>query len=380
MTSPFPVKRMLHAFATCTTSGPQVRTATLVRHFGTRFDHLLTSTDGILQDLSWWPENVPLQVLHHDLKKRSVLRNVFRISRILNQIKPDVLLTYNWGSLEWAVANMAVGVPHIHFEDGFGCDEMNGQFLRRILFRRLALLGTDRVVVPSSTLYRICSDIWRLDASRVTHIPNGVDCLRFSRRRGQPQGQPIASPPESPGRHDPIVIGTVAELRPEKNLSRLLHVFSRVHDAFPARLIIAGNGPDRGELENLVAKLGLGADVDFLGHVVRPETVLAKLDIYAITSNTEQMPLSVLEAMAHGLPVLGVDVGDVKSMVAPTNRPFIVPPTQEFLVAALIELMKSPEQRARIGAENEWWARFQHDQGIMFRQYEALWREVLATT
>jgi glycosyltransferase involved in cell wall biosynthesis len=210
----------------------------------------------------------------------------------------------------------------------------------------------------------------------VIHIPNGVDCRRFSRHRRQP----TAPPPETPGQNAPIVIGTVAELRPEKNLSRLLHVFSRVRDVFPARLIIAGDGPDRRELENLVSKLGLGSDVDFVGHVMRPETVLGKLDIYAITSNTEQMPLSVLEAMAHGLPVLGVDTGDVKSMVAPANRPFIVPPAQESLAAALTDLMKSPEQRARIGGENEWWARLQHDQSIMFRRYEALWLEVLAAT
>ena len=144
-------------------------------------------------------------------------------------------------------------------------------------------------------------------------------------------------------------------------------------------MIIAGDGPDRRELENLVSKLGLGLHVDFVGHVTQPETVLAKLDIFAITSNTEQMPLSVLEAMAHGLPVLGVDIGDVKLMVSPANRPFIVPPMQGFLVTALTELMRSPEQRLRIGAENERWALFQHDQGIMFRRYEALWQEVLAT-
>jgi len=373
MTPPLPIKRMLHAFANCTTSGPQVRTAALVQYFGTRFDHLITSTDGIFQDLSWWPENAPLRVITHNLRKRSIARNVFKITRILNQIKPDVLLTYNWGSLEWAVANMAIGIPHIHFEDGFGCDEMNGQFLRRILFRRLALLGTNRIVVPSSTLYQICSDIWRLNTGRIIHIPNGVDCRRFARR------QPPALPLKSPERGDPVVIGTVAELRPEKNLSRLLHIFSQVRISLPARLIIAGDGPDRRELENLVSKLGLGLHVDFVGHVTQPETVLAKLDIFAITSNTEQMPLSVLEAMAHGLPVLGVDIGDVKLMVSPANRPFIVPPMQGFLVTALTDLMRSPEQRLRIGAENERWALFQHDQGIMFRRYEALWQEVLAT-
>jgi glycosyltransferase involved in cell wall biosynthesis len=61
------------------------------------------------------------------------------------------------------------------------------------------------------------------------------------------------------------------------------------------------------------------------------------------------MPLSVLEAMAHGLPVLGVDIGDVKLMVAPANQPFIVPPVQESLAAALTELMKSSASESESG-------------------------------
>ena len=112
-------------------------------------------------------------------KKPDTLGNRRRFRTYLRAHRPDLLITYNWGSLEWAMANWPRLVPHVHIEDGFGPEEADRQLLRRVWTRRL-LLSNSRVVVPSRTLERIALHVWKLSPSRVRYIPNGVDCQRFS--------------------------------------------------------------------------------------------------------------------------------------------------------------------------------------------------------
>ena len=119
---------------------------------------------------------------------------------------------------------------------------------------------------------------------------------------------------------DTPVIGTVAALREEKNISRLMHAFAML----PAgRLVIVGDGPQRPALEALAASLGVAERVCFAGHHLDTAAFYAQFDIFALSSDTEQMPLSVIEAMASGLPVVSTDVGDVRLMVASENIPFV---------------------------------------------------------
>ena len=83
------------------------------------------------------------------------------------------------------------------------------------------------------------------------------------------------------------------------------------------RLVIAGAGGQRADLEAQAHALGLSERVVFTGFVERPGSVLGGLDVYVLTSDTEQMPISVLEAMAVGLPVLATDVGTCASCCLP---------------------------------------------------------------
>ena len=123
-------------------------------------------------------------------------------------LHPDLLVTSNWGSIEWALARIGTGVPHLHMEDGFGPEERARQLPRRVLARRL-LLRRSTVVVPSRLLWRVANEIWRLPRSNVRLLANGIDVDRFATARPHRGAQPV-------------VIGTVAALRPEKNLARLI--------------------------------------------------------------------------------------------------------------------------------------------------------------
>jgi len=203
---------------------------------------------------------------------------------------------------------------------------------------------------------------WRplLPPRRLRHIPNGVDLARFA--------APLAA--AIPGREP--VVGTVAALRPEKALDRLLHAFRAATTAVPARLVIAGDGPERPRLEQMAAALGLAPRVHFTGHIADPAPLYAGFDVFALSSDTEQMPLAVIEAMAAGLAVAGTDVGDVRHMLAADNAPFVVPREAGALAAALRELLAAPRLRARVGAANRDKARRDYDQETMFAAYAAL--------
>ncbi len=106
---------------------------------------------------------------------------------MLRDIGPDLLVTSNWGSIEWALARIGTGVPHLHLEDGFGPEERAHQLPRRVMARRL-LLRQATVVLPSCLLWRVATETWRLPRSNIRLLPNGIDVARFAAAR------PRASP------------------------------------------------------------------------------------------------------------------------------------------------------------------------------------------
>ena len=129
--------------------------------------------------------------------------------------------------------------------------------------------------------------------------------------------------------------------------------------------MIVGGGPERTSLEEKVAAMGLAEAVTFAGHSDAPEQWLAQFDVFAVSSDTEQMPLSVLEAMASGLPVASTDVGDIATMLA---RPHVSDETPAGLAAALLAALDDREA----GPANQARARGEFDQEVMFRRYEEI--------
>ncbi len=133
-----------------------------------------------------------------------------------------------------------------------------------------------------------------------------------------------------------------------------------------------GDGPERPALERLAIELGIATRVHFTGHVAVPAPLYAGFDLFALSSDTEQMPLSVIEAMAAGLPVASTDVGDVRLMLAPENAPYIGPIDDAPLARSLLALLRDPGLRRRIGEANRARAARDYDQETMFQAYAAL--------
>jgi glycosyltransferase involved in cell wall biosynthesis len=356
-------RRLLHVFSTFAVGGPQVRFCTLVGRLGAGWHHDIVAMDGDLACRERLPPissgaSVGFPLIK--IRKGETLGNARRFYHTLRALGPDLLVTYNWGTIEWAMANAFARLPHVHVEDGFGPEERNRQIPRRVWLRRL-LLRRATVALPSRTLWRIATEQWRLDPARVRYLPNGILLPRFA-------GD--GPPPEWPG--EGPVIGTVAALRPEKNLPRLLRAFALVRQTHPARLVIVGDGPELPGLQALAATLGVAGWTRFAGHMADPAAAYRGFDLFALSSDTEQMPLSVLEAMAAGLAVAATDVGDVATMLAEANRRFVVAQDDARLAEAMAALLDRPELRRALGAANRARAEREYDEAAMVRGYASL--------
>lgn len=144
----------------------------------------------------------------------------------------------------------------------------------------------------------------QIPAGRVHCVPNGVDVRRFERRDNPGATRRRLGIPDGAW-----LIGTVANLRRQKNHSALLRAFVHVRAAEPrAHLILAGDGPLMAALQTEARSLGIGPFVHFLGARTDIPEILSALDLYCLPSRFEGMPISILEAMAAGCPVVATHV------------------------------------------------------------------------
>lgn len=354
---------LLHIFPSFSVGGAQVRLAKLANRFGHRWRHAVVALDGRAECLERIDADVDFNVLPSPLRPgQSLPSRLLSIRTFLRQLRPDLLVTSNWGSIEWAMARLSTpALPHLHTEDGFGPEESQGQFRRRILTRRAALRWSE-VVVPSKILLRSATQQWRLRATQVHYIPNGLDLSHFQPKLNHPAD-----------RYREPVIGTVAALRAEKNLPRLLRAAALLQkQGLRFQLEILGHGPERESLDALVASLGLRECVSFAGHVADPSAAYQRFDIFALSSDTEQMPFSILEAMASGLPIASTDAGDVTVMVSAANAPHVVRQDDAALAESLRVLLTDAAQRHRLGTANRTKAQQDYDQEAMFQHHARL--------
>lgn len=369
--------RLLHAFSTFAIGGSQMRFARLANALGPEYQHEVVAMDAATNGFpaaGLVDANVGFATRDIAVRKSRgfSLLNLRTFRQSLDASRPDLLLTYNFGAIEWSLANrLGRWIPHVHFEDGFGPDEnASRQLPRRIAARRIAIGARSRIVTPAKGLADLIVERWGFARAQVSLLPNGVDVEAFA---APPDRRELRRNP------DDIIVGTIGALRPEKNYGRLIAAVAAMQDAIPVRLIIVGDGPEAASLKAAARMAGAADCVEFVGARTDTAAFYAGFDIFALSSDTEQMPLSVLEAMAAGRPILSTDVGDVRAMTDPANGPFITPlGDEEAYAGALRRLALDDDLRLRIGAANRAKARADFSADAMIAQYDRLFRELAA--
>ena len=293
------MRTLLHAFSTFSLGGAQSRFIQLANAYGSEFEHVIVAMDGNFSAASRLQTHVRWRPLDVKVVRGSGLANRRPFRTQLQRLKPDGLFTYNFGAIEWAAANWPRLGSHVHVEDGFGAQEAQAQLPRRVWTRRVVLgLGGGQLVVPSRTLASLVGGWW-IPPARWRYIPNGVPVAADAHARRSPD----------PAR--PVTIGSVAGLRPEKNFARLIKACGNLKSRHDLRLVLMGDGTERAALERIAEASGLGSRMVFAGHVDSPRERLAELDLFALSSDTEQLPLALLDALAQGIPAVSTRVGDV---------------------------------------------------------------------
>ena len=193
-----------------------------------------------------------------------------------------------------------------------------------------------------------------VDPARVRVVPNGIDLEQWTPAPGPPPSFPGIPPGAR-------VIGTVGRLSIDKDMDTLIAAHARVARRFPDTvLVLVGDGPERTRLEALARAGGAGDGVRFLGHRGDARELYRAFSVFVLSSKTEGMPNTLLEAMAMGAPVVANPVGGVAEVATDGEEAVFFPVGDvEALAASLLSLLENPERgrslarRARLRVEAE---------------------------
>lgn len=252
----------------------------------------------------------------------------FRLWKLLRQLRPDLVQTYNSGALDVAPVAKLAGVHRvIHAERGRSAEDPNGERRKYLAMRRWLAPFIDRYLAVSRDLRDWLTDKVGIDPERVVYLPNGIDAAGFAVSPVRKSARPLLGSFAPPGT---ILVGTVGRLDPVKDQVGLVAAFKLLCEALPhmrgtLRLAIAGEGSERRPLEAQIVQLGLEEQVCLLGNRDDVPAILPEFDIFVLSSIAEGMPGAVLEAMAAGLPVVATDVGGVREVVSPGITGSLVP-------------------------------------------------------
>jgi sugar transferase (PEP-CTERM/EpsH1 system associated) len=307
----------------------------------------------------------------HVVKRRPGLDAllVLRLARFFRRERVGVVHTHGLDPMLYAgwAARLA-GVPvRIHTQHDTMLEAADWR--RRLKFR-IAARAFHKIVAVSARTHDIVSAHHHA-AEQVMTIANGIDERRFAATA--PQG----GLPVLPGESRDLVIGTVARLAPEKGLNRLIDAFAIVRQTRPrVRLMIVGDGPERGQLEAQVDRLGIRPAVSFLGYRDNVEHVVRQFDLFVLSSLTEGIPLALLEAMAAGIPPVATAVGGVPEVVVDAESGLLVPPGDpRALLHAIVDLLDHPEKRATLGTNAAARIRDKFSLSRMAADYRKLYRQ-----
>lgn len=281
-------------------------------------------------------------LLAHKYDSR-VLPNMIQLFR---QRQVDAIVTVGagdkmfWGRLAGWLAGVPVVLSALH---STGWPDTVGWLNRQLT----PITDSFIAVAPEHGRYLVLNE--KLPLHKVRVIPNGVDTDRFrpSTKDGERIRRELGLEPED------RLCGVVAALRPEKNLELLLKAFRSVVPLIPSvHLAIVGDGPERQKLTQLAEQWNLADRIHFLGTRRDVPQILNAFDVFALSSRMEANPVSILEALACGVPVVAPNVGSIPDTVQHLSNGRLTRPLDAGdLTQHLVELLQSRDLSRRMGRQ-----------------------------
>jgi glycosyltransferase involved in cell wall biosynthesis len=206
-------------------------------------------------------------------------------------------------------------------------------------------------------------------AEKIKTVANGIDVTAFERAHPLPLLKAEGS----------TVVGVVARLDLQKGFEYLLRAARELCKTFPdLKIVIAGEGPDRNAIEEIIEQYGLQSSVVLAGQQSNMPAVYAAMDIFVLPSLNEGLPMTVLEAMAASKPVIATRVGAIPSVIKDSENGLLVAPKDpEGLQNAIASLLNDPERRRRLGDQAHAWVSQNYTSEAMALKYREMYEEVL---
>lgn len=307
-------------------------------------------------------------------------RDVRRIARGLATCPVDLIHINDTGCEPVPVAARLAGIRRVvgtfHVDTTYDLDGVRSGIPHRALEYISNHCLTKAIAVSDAT-----GDDWKrrtnLAGSRVVTIYNGIDTEEFRPRRPAAEARRALGLPDEPGL---VWLGNIGRLDRAKGQGDLIEAFRRLTPEFPTlRLMIAGTGPLREQLEARADSLGLADRVHWLGFQTDVPKVLDAIDIFAFPSVCEACPYALLEAMSTEKPCVATAVGGIPEMIVEGETGFVTPARDPARLAASIRsLLEMPDLRARFGREGRRRVQEVFDVATTRSKTVALYRKLLA--
>jgi glycosyltransferase involved in cell wall biosynthesis len=271
-----------------------------------------------------------------------------------------------------ALCRVPVRFNHDQAYDFVRYRERNNRFLRAISNRL-----TSHIIAVSFSIRNFLCQEENVSADKISVVRNSVDLNLFSPQNGLGTRQKMRKKWDLPA--GALIVGGVGRLEQQKNFSLFLEVAAEVSAQLPqAMFVIAGEGRDRSLLEDLSRKLGIEKKVRFPGFVKEMPEFYQSLDLLLLTSDFEGTPLTVLEALAMGLPVVASKVDGSAEILEDGNDAFLVPPKdKELFVHKVCQLLADRDLAQRMALTGQKKVRYNYSAKDMVRQVEALYLKFL---
>ncbi len=300
-------------------------------------------------------------------------RYYFKLYQLFRQNRIDLVHTRSWGSLlEGMLAAMAARVPaRVHSEHGFMRVDTKKHVLIQNLFWRFA----DRIISVSENLRETLHDKIGFPKERIHVIRNGVDLRKFdavTERANIRAGLGLPS--------DTLLFGSVGRLVPVKNYACLIRAAQLVFQTVSnAALLFVGDGPLQIELTALARELGIGGKIHFLNWRKDVPQILRELDVFVLSSFSEGMSNSILEAMSARKPVVATAVGGNTELVVEGETGMLVPSDDHQKMAqALLQLLHGESRRLAMGEAGRKRLETHFTLPQMIHNYQKIYIEVAA--
>lgn len=301
------------------------------------------------------------------------LSTFFGIAGQIREKKIDIVTTHNYGALYYGSLGSRMG----------GCSRLLHVDHNRMYASKRRLLIPHKL--PASLAYKLIAVSKEIktyligqegiDPQRIEIISNGIDEALFAGDFDKKHIKARLGIPE-----DRIVIGTGARLVPEKGLAHLLDAVSLLRKKRgDFLLVIVGDGPLRNDLERKARDKGLGSHVTFLGQRTDLHEIIRVFDVYVLSSVSEGLPLSLLEAMAAKKAIVASSVGGIPDVIMSGHNGLLVPPGKPEALADAVEyLMDNPLKRSMLGISAYEGFREKHSAGSMADAYGLLYERMMA--